>query len=458
MQIPYVLKKMNEIFSKNGFKAYLVGGAVRDYLLGKEISDWDLTTNARPEEVSKIFHKVIPTGINHGTVTVLFMKESIEVTTFRTESDYSDGRHPDKVEYCGNIEEDLSRRDFTINAIAASLEDGSIVDPFDGQTDLKNRIIRTVGKAEDRFNEDGLRPVRAIRFAAKLNFKIEEETYRAIPKCLNKTKGISLERFRDEFCKLMTSEKPSVGLKLMEESGIMQIFLPELAQCRNVEQKDYRQYHVFDVLDHLIYACDGAPKDNLNLRIAALLHDIGKPQAKKDIDENGKIKHTFLGHEKFSSEISRKILTRLKFPNSQIDYICHLVEMHMFNYESSWSDAAVRRFIVKAGKECIPDLFDLRMADMFGKNNERTQTADGRWNEKLLEFKERIDRNLEENIALSLKSLAVNGKDLIEAGIQPGKKMGMILEQLFQYVLEEPERNEKKQLLCKAKQLSDQIQ
>ena len=222
------------VFEDYGFKAYLVGGAVRDIFLNKPCSDWDVATNAKPEDVMKMFKFVVPTGIAHGTVTVHFMKQEIEVTTFRTESDYSDGRHPDKIEYAATIEEDLSRRDFTMNAIAVDLKDGSIVDPFGGRKDIKKKIIRTVGNAHERFMEDGLRPVRALRFASQLNFSIEKKTYLEIFKedIQKKSFSISIERFRDEFMKMMKSQYPSIGLKLMEETGILNLFIPEFTVCR----------------------------------------------------------------------------------------------------------------------------------------------------------------------------------------------------------------------------------
>ena len=277
IKIPVILQKMNNIFEKNGFKAYLVGGAVRDMFMNKEASDWDVATDATPEQVISAFKKVIPTGIAHGTVTVHFMGEEIEVTTFRIEQGYSDGRHPDKVSYASDIEEDLSRRDFTMNAIAVSLKDGSIVDPFNGKTDIKNKVIRSVGNPLERFNEDGLRPIRAIRFASQLGFEIETNTLQAISneKVLQKTSTISIERFRDELVKLLKSPKPSVGLKLLESTNIMKLFLPELLEGRNCIQNDVRGYHVFDVLDHNFYCCDGAPVHKVNVGLAALLHDIG---------------------------------------------------------------------------------------------------------------------------------------------------------------------------------------
>ena len=449
IKIPNELKKFNEIFSQNGFEAYLVGGAVRDALLGKEISDWDVATDAKPEQVMKIFKKIIPTGIDHGTVTVHFMKEEIEVTTFRTESDYSDGRHPDKVEYCGHIEEDLSRRDFTINAIAASLKDGSIVDPYGGRDDLKKKIIRTVGNPHERFMEDGLRPVRALRFASKLEFSIEKDTYSEIfeEEVQKKIASISLERFRDELIKMMSSSKPSVALKMMEETGVMKIFLPELLPCRNCIQNDDRGYHIFDVMDHNFYACDGAPKDSPLLRLAALLHDSGKPQARTEKEEDGLKIYNFYRHEIYSKEIAQKVLTRLKFSNAQIEYITHLIENHMFHYESSWSDAAVRRFIVRVGLENIDGLIDLRLADMYGKYNQDVRLHDSAACALLVELKDRVKSVEKQQDALSMKDLKVNGRDLMQEGIPAGKNLGRILNELFETVLDDPAMNDRDKLL-----------
>ena len=288
LKIPHELKKMNELFKKAGFKAYLVGGAVRDMILGKEAHDWDVATNAEPIQVMKIFHKVIPTGIAHGTVTVHFMKKEIEVTTFRGEGKYTDGRHPDSVYFASTIEEDLSRRDFTMNSIAADLDTGVLTDPFCGEKDISKKIIKTVGNARERFLEDGLRPVRCLRFGSQLKFCIEKDTYSEIFNIdvQKKIASISKERFRDEFIKILSSDEPSVGLKLLEETGILKIFIPELAECRGVMQKDARGFHKFDVLDHNFYACDGAPKDNLTVRLAALFHDIGKKDTRTVCLEN----------------------------------------------------------------------------------------------------------------------------------------------------------------------------
>lgn len=449
IKIPDILKKMNEIFVQHGYKAYLVGGAVRDMLMGKEPHDWDVTTDATPEQVMSIFRKVIPTGIAHGTVTVHFMKNEIEVTTFRTESDYSDGRHPDKVEYTGNIEEDLSRRDFTINAIASYLGDGTITDPFHGRDDIKRKVIRTVGNPLERFSEDGLRPVRAVRFSAQLGFEIERETLKAIsePEILKKTSGISLERFRDEFLKLMKAEKPSAGLKLMEESGILDIFIPEFKKCRGCIQGDFRGYHQFDVLDHLFYACDGAPASKQNVRLAALFHDIGKPDVKRVIPTPQGDQFTFYNHEAKSQQITKEILFRLKFSNAEIANICHLVVNHMFHYTQDWTDAAVRRFLAKIQAENLEDLYDLRLADIYGMNNAPVRGQDSRTIALLNELKDRISKETEKNSVLSLKQLAVNGKDLMKNGISAGKDLGFVLNQLLETVLEDPSQNEKEQLI-----------
>lgn len=459
IKIPHTLKEFNKVFKSNGFKAYLVGGAVRDIFLNKEASDWDVATNATPQDVIKMFKFVVPTGIEHGTVTVHFKKKEIEVTTFRTESGYSDGRHPDSVNYAATIEEDLARRDFTMNAIAVNLNGGKIVDPFKGRKDIKKKIIRTVRDPHERFMEDGLRPIRALRFSSKLGFKIEEATYNEIknPEVQKKITSISIERFRDEFEKILLSPLPSVGFKKMEETGILNLFIPEFTICRGCIQSDYRAFHKFDVLDHLFYACDGANRNKLNVRLAALFHDIGKPASKKLKEENvfdsdsQSYKNvetlTFYNHESYSEKITREIMIRLKFSNEQINNVCHLVKEHMFHYEHNWTDAAVRRFIIRVKEEFLEDLFDLRLADMYGMWNEKVEIKYSSAIELLLELKERIKAELEKKTALSLKDLKINGKDLIDLGFEPGKQIGQILEELFNTVVEDPELNTKEKLL-----------
>lgn len=467
IKLDSTLIEFGKVFLQAGYKAYLVGGAVRDMLMKVPAHDWDVATNATPQDVIKLFKFVVPTGIEHGTVTVHYKGNEIEVTTFRTEAGYSDGRHPDSINYAATIEEDLARRDFTMNAIAASLEDGTITDPYGGQDDIKNKLIRTVGAAHERFMEDGLRPVRALRFASKLGFSIEKNTYSEIFKkeIQAKAASISIERFRDEFEKIMASPKPSVGLKLLEESGLLDIFIPEFKICRGCIQSDYRAFHKFDVLDHLFYACDGAPADKLNVRLAALFHDIGKPAAKKILHEtvldgeknDGSKKEietiTFYNHEAFGEKITQKLMTRLKFSNDMISNVCHLVKEHMFHYESNWSEAAVRRFIIRVKPECMEDLYDLRLADMYGMYNEKVDVRYSESVKLLLELKTRVEKELSKKTALSLKSLAVNGRDLIQLGIPAGKELGLILNELLECVIEDPAMNNKERLIETAKKI-----
>ncbi len=467
IKLDSTLIEFGKVFFQAGYKAYLVGGAVRDMLMKVPAHDWDVATNATPQDVIKLFKFVVPTGIEHGTVTVHYKGNEIEVTTFRTEAGYSDGRHPDSINYAATIEEDLARRDFTMNAIAASLEDGIITDPYGGQDDIKNKLIRTVGAAHERFMEDGLRPVRALRFASKLGFSIEKNTYSEIFKkeIQAKAASISIERFRDEFEKIMASPKPSVGLKLLEESGLLDIFIPEFKICRGCIQSDYRAFHKFDVLDHLFYACDGAPADKLNVRLAALFHDIGKPAAKKILHEtvldgeknDGSKKEietiTFYNHEAFGERITQKLMTRLKFSNDMISNVCHLVKEHMFHYESNWSEAAVRRFIIRVKPECMEDLYDLRLADMYGMYNEKVDVRYSESVKLLLELKARVEKELSKKTALSLKSLAVNGRDLMQLGIPAGKELGRILNELLECVIEDPAMNNKEMLIETAKKI-----
>ncbi len=470
LRLPDLLFEFGSIFTKAGFKAYLVGGAVRDMIMKNPAHDWDVATNATPQDVCGLFKFVIPTGIEHGTVTVHFKGAEIEVTTFRTEAGYSDGRHPDSINYAATIEEDLARRDFTMNAMAASLEDGTLVDPYGGQEDIKKGLIRTVGLAHERFLEDGLRPVRALRFASKLGFSIEKDTYSEIFKkeIQQKTAMISIERFRDEFEKIMTSPKPSVGLKLLEETGLLALFIPEFSECRGCLQSDYRAFHDFDVLDHLFYACDGAPAAKLNVRLAALFHDIGKPAAKKLVNEkvldgdkkDGSKKEiqtvTFYNHEIIGEIITRKIMIRLKFSNEMTDNVCHLVKEHMFHYESSWTDAAIRRFLIRVKPECLEDLYHLRLADMYGMHNQAVNIRYSESVKLLMELQKRIEKELAKKSALSLKSLAVNGHDLMQLGIPAGKELGRILNELFECVVEDPAMNERQALLKTAQALYQQ--
>jgi putative nucleotidyltransferase with HDIG domain len=448
--IPDVLSKMYAIFSGAGFEAYLVGGAVRDTFLGKSASDFDIATDASPAGVMRLFHRVIPTGIAHGTVTVLFMGRRIEVTTFRKEGDYTDGRHPDEVSFDTTIEGDLSRRDFTMNAIAVNLKDGTVVDPYGGREDIERKLIRAVGSPWERFTEDALRPIRAIRFSACLGFAIDDITLEAIPLAVQHIKGVSVERFRDEFIKILGAPEPSQAFSLLEDCGILRIFIPELERCRGVAQSDGRGIHCYDVLDHLYFSCDGAPKNNLTVRLAALFHDIGKPLA-KNILYGEKI--TFYNHEKLGAEMTEKILIRLRFPRQLGAEVAHLIAEHMFFYESVWTGAAVRRFIARVTPRAIDDLFALRFADVYGMTRTPPAVGANSWWGNLAELKGRIEKELAHNTAFSLKDLAVNGNDLMAEGIPGGVILGEVLRELFETVLDDPKENERAHLIAIAKNL-----
>ncbi|MHC6203201.1 CCA tRNA nucleotidyltransferase [Breznakiellaceae bacterium SP9] len=438
-----LLKEVGRLFSEHGKQVYLVGGSVRDMFLNRQAKDWDLATDALPEELTQIFEhttpptKVIPTGIKHGTVTVLYWGTPIEITTFRTEADYKDGRHPETVHYTRSIEEDLSRRDFTMNAIARKLPDGGIVDPFNGEADIKARTIRCVGTAEERFAEDGLRPLRSVRFASQLDFKIEEATFAAISGALDTCAKVSNERIRDELDKMLLSPKPAAGFLLMEKAGLMRLLLPELSACRGVEQKGH---HCFDVLDHSLLACDYASRRHYprEIALAALLHDIGKPTV-REMGKSGV--WTFYNHEKESARLARALLFRLKYPNVVIDTVVHLIEEHMFHYDDEWTNAAVRRFVIRTGEEYLPSLYCLRFCDCFGTRGEEPPA------DLLLDLTKRVDAVLKESRSLSLKDLAIGGKDLLAIGVKPGKVIGSILNELLETVLEDPECNTREVLL-----------
>jgi putative nucleotidyltransferase with HDIG domain len=391
-----------------------------------------------------MFRRVIPTGIKHGTVTIRYKGHSLEVTTFRTESSYTDGRHPDEVRYAATIEEDLSRRDFTMNALAFTLPTGPLLDPFGGGEDIKNHCIRCVGQGEERFREDGLRPLRAVRFAAQLGFEVEPFTLAAVSGALENTTRVAPERIRDELDKIIAAGKPSTAFLLMEKTGLLERLLPELGQCRGIEQKGF---HRFDVLDHSLLACDysARKKAPLHVRLASLFHDIGKPVTRK-MDTSGV--WTFYHHEKESAQLTRKILTRFRYPNAVIDRVVHLVGEHMFFYEAAWSDAAVRRFIIRVGEDNIRDLLKLRKADAYATGG----TEDG--GELLVPFINRIDRVLAQGRVFTRKDLAVSGKDLQAIGVKPGAHMGIILGELLETVLDDPDLNNREKLLEIAKNIN----
>jgi len=414
-----------------GYKCYLVGGCIRDLLLNRTPAEWDLTTDAAPEIVSGLFEKVIPTGIDFGTVTVILDNQTFEVTTFRRDERYTDGRHPSQVTYSKSLEEDLSRRDFTINAMAYDPLEKKLVDKYSGQEDLKRKLIRAVGDPNVRFREDGLRPVRACRFAAQLQFIIEDKTFAAIDKTLEIAGKVALERVHDELVKMLSAPKPSLGIEYMRKSGLLKLFIPELLDTVGVEQPP--QYHKYDVYWHSLYSCDAAPVDDIPLRLAALLHDIAKPPCKEGF--------TFYNHDKVGVELTEKILKRLKFSNDDIKTVSLLIGNHMFDYKSEWSDAAVRRFIRRVGLENVPALFALRKADAKAMEREIESGY-------LEELQGRIDKIISEENALHIKDLKVKGEDVMrELGIPPGPKVGQVLESLLEKVLDDPSLNTREKLI-----------
>jgi len=437
---PRALVEIADVLARSNKACFLVGGAVRDYLIGRRVSDFDLATDALPAEVMGLFRRVVPTGIKHGTVTLLFKGLSVEVTTFRSESAYSDGRHPDSVSFASTIEEDLSRRDFTINAMAYDLRAGTLVDPFGGRSDLARGILRAVGDPTERFREDGLRPLRALRFAAQLGFAIEGATFEAIASAIDTLRMVSAERVRDELQKCLMAPRPSHAFRLMESSGLLAELLPELAACRGVEQKGM---HRFDVLDHLLESLDAAPPE-IGLRLAALLHDVGKPEAKVEIPG---AEPTFYRHEEYSARIAGEVMRRLRFPTALIDEVVHLVRCHMFAYDESWSDAAVRRFLARVGTDSVDKLFALRLADGTGMTG---IPADPRGLEP---FRAHIERVLAGDHAFGIKDLAIGGNELAEIGVPKGPVMGRMLQELLETVLDDPSLNSREHLVQIAEKL-----
>ncbi|MCH3916373.1 MAG: CCA tRNA nucleotidyltransferase [Spirochaetia bacterium] len=437
------VRALSHIFKINGYSLYIVGGAVRDFLLGNKIQDFDFTTDAKPQQVMRLFSRTIPTGLKHGTVTVLFHGHSYEVTTFRTDEGYSDGRHPDKVSFVPSLEEDLKRRDFTINALAADMESGKIIDLHEGIQDLKRKSIRAIGESRQRFTEDGLRIMRACRFASCLGFDIEQGTFNAMEACRDNLKNVSKERIREEFYKLLMGKQARKGLQLMLDSHVMNQVLPEIAELAGIEQGGF---HHEDVLEHTLSAVDVATQLDypLPVRIAALLHDIGKKETQQEdaarSQEDGRKAYSFHGHELVSERKAHTILRRLKDSNEQIDLVCNLVRNHMFHYTPDWSDGAVRRFINRVGRSNLDYLYQLRMCDAKAIDNRANWSCIG-------ELEQRVSALLERNEALTLSDLAVNGKDLMEAGIPAGPAMGQVLQQLLETVLDDPAQNTKGTLL-----------
>lgn len=433
----YIIDRIREA----GFEAYVVGGCVRDRILGREPEDWDITTSAKPEQIKTLFHITIDTGLQHGTVTVMLDKEGFEVTTYRLDGEYEDGRHPKAVTFTSDLEEDLKRRDLTINAMAYNDREG-LVDLFGGMEDLEAGVIRCVGDPEERFQEDALRILRAVRFSAQLGYFIEAKTLAAIRKLSPSLERISRERIQVELVKLLVSPHPEY-LRTAYDNGVTQAFLPEFDQCMVTEQN--HPHHCYSVGEHILHSLNAIEADRV-LRLAMLFHDMGKP-AVLTVDGNG-ITH-FHGHAAVSADMAKTILQRLKFDNDTIHKVCRLVLYHDYGNGIPADKAIVRRALNKIGPDAFPGLFAVKHADILAQSGYMRQ-------EKLRNL-ESWHRLYQEIVAdqecVSLKSLAVDGSDLIAAGWKPGKVLGETLQKLLELVLEDPERNSREWLMAEAERL-----
>jgi tRNA nucleotidyltransferase (CCA-adding enzyme) len=419
--------------NKADFEAFIVGGCVRDSILEKAPKDWDITTNAKPDETKNLFPRTLETGIKHGTVTILLNGESFEVTTYRIDGVYEDNRRPESVYFTSNLEEDLKRRDFTVNSIAYHPSIG-FVDPFNGILDIENEIIRCVGDSNQRFEEDALRMLRAVRFSAQLNFKIDHATVEGIRKNNHLIKNISQERVRDELTKLLLSDFPEY-LAILYQAGILSFVLPEFESCFTTEQNN--PYHIFNVALHTLKSVKEIRKDPV-LRWAMLLHDLGKPQTKTTDKSN---KDHFYGHQEKSYYIAQKVLTRLKFDRKSMDRISRLVKLHDRQIELTCK--AVKKAVIAVGDDLFTDLLEVKEADYRAQNpvylNKRL--------EKLRLIRIMYDNIKSENQCFSLKNLAVSGNDLIKEGFKEGKEIGEMLGRLLDAVIDDPELNDKEKLL-----------
>lgn len=453
--VKYILEKLNNA----GYEAYAVGGCVRDSILGRIPDDWDITTSAKPEETKALFSRTIDTGIQHGTVTVMCNHIGYEVTTYRIDGEYEDSRHPKEVIFTSDLLADLKRRDFTINAMAYNhlededkeeseataenalekesclqTENSGLVDAFGGLQDIENKIIRCVGNPIHRFEEDALRMMRAVRFSAQLGYKIEKETKKAIRLLAGNLANISAERIQVELVKLLVSDHPDY-LRTAYETGMTKVFFPEFDKA--METKQNNPHHKYTVGEHMLHALEHVRKDKV-LRLTMMLHDIAKPETLQT-DEVG-IDH-FYGHCDKGEEMARKILRRLRFDNDTIGKVCKLVKYH--DQKLSLKPEKLRKSIVKIGPELFPLLLEVKEADMLAQSDYKLEEK-----RKELEDVRRVyGQILEAKDCLSLKDLAVTGRDLIEQGMKPGKELGETLQRLFDYVLEAPEKNTKEDLL-----------
>lgn len=449
----HIPEKVNVIIGelmKQGYEAYAVGGCVRDMVLGRVPEDWDITTSATPQEVKRIFRRTVDTGIQHGTVTVLLDKDHFEVTTYRLDGVYEDNRHPKEVSFTSSLSEDLKRRDFTINAMAYNEKEG-VIDLFGGMKDISKRLIRCVGSAEERFNEDALRILRAVRFSAQLGFAIEETTLKAVKSKAANLTNISAERIRVELTKLITSDYPD-RLRDLYELGITSIVLPEFDAMMTTQQLNI--HHIYTVGEHTIHSVSEVAgqkaencfdqRERTILKWTMLLHDIEKPNTLCQ----GKDGQThFYGHQEKGALTAKNILRRLKYDNDTISAVTHLIKWH--DYRFVLTPAGMRKATSKIGKDYMNLLFEVNRADISAKNPLNNKDK----NEKLEEARKLFTHLVENLECVNLNELHINGNDLIEAGMKPGRELGEILNKLLGEVLDNPTLNDKDTLLRLAKDI-----
>ena len=437
VELPKSVQEVLNKFDKAGYEIYIVGGAVRDIIMGRSTNDWDFTTNATPEEILKI----IPGGLYNNQFGTVFTDNPDdparphEVTTFRKEEGYTDARHPDKITWGKSLDEDLARRDFTINSLALD-KNSKIVDLYKGADDIKQKLIRAVGDPNERFGEDALRMMRAVRIASELGFTIEDNTFEAIKKNAPLINKIAKERVKEELFKILTSPNPYEGIVLFKNSGIMQEVLPEMEKCFGVEQKSPGRHHIYDVGNHLLMSLKNCKSKDPVTRFATLIHDIGKAQTYKKL-ESGVI--TFYNHEMVSTKIAQSIADRLKFSNKERDKFITLVRWHQFTVDERQTDSALRRFIRNVGLDNIEDMLSLRVADRLGGGARETS-----W--RLEEFKKRLVEVQKQ--PFTVRDLKIDGNDVMkELGLKPGPEVGKILNDLFDKVVEKKIENDKESLL-----------
>ena len=432
LRLPEKVKVIIETLEANGFEAYAVGGCVRDSILARQPQDWDITTSARPEQVKRVFRRTVDTGLKHGTVTVLIDDEQFEVTTYRIDGEYEDGRHPLQVTFTPNLGDDLMRRDFTINAMAYNDSVG-LVDLYGGMMDLQKKVIRCVGNPDERFDEDALRIMRAVRFSAQLNFGIEERTWYSIASHAENLRKISAERIQTEIVKLLVSPHPEMWAELYQ-LGITAVVMPEFDRCMETPQET--PHHWYNVGEHTMHVLSGVPADKV-LRLAALMHDFGKPDVRFR-DSLGR--DHFNGHDRRGAEMAGDIMRRLKFDNDTTEKVCRLILYH--DYRPPAEPKAVRRAVYKVGRDLFPQYLQLQWADYHAqslyKRKEKT--------ERVAETARIYEEILRQEDCLSLKELKINGNDLLAMGIK-GKAIGQILNAALSEVLDDPARNERAWLL-----------